>query len=175
MWINVSARQLQAQDFASFVLEELRTAGVEPHRFGLEVTESVLMDDRTAVRELHRVAEAGVRIAIDDFGTGYSSLARLTALPVHVLKIDRSFVNELHTARGRAAVQAIVDLAHAYDLTTIAEGVETPDQLERLRLAGSDCASGYLLGRPAPAGLLPLPAAAPVWTAGTARAVSGAP
>ena len=156
VWVNVSGRQLEAPGLAEQVLAELAAAGVPPTRFGIEVTESVFLDELTAATELARLAEAGVSVAIDDFGMGYSSIARLGSLPVHVLKIDRSFVADLDSERGRAAVHVIVLLAHTYGLSTVAEGVETPQQLELLRAAGSDAASGFLLARPAPAADLPL-------------------
>ena len=113
------------------------------------------MDEETAAAELGVLADAGVTVAIDDFGTGYSSLSRLTGLPVQVLKIDRSFVQAIDSPRGRVAVDVIVHLAHALGMRTVAEGVETQEQLALLREAGSDAAAGYLLGRPAPADDLP--------------------
>ncbi|MCW2622849.1 MAG: hypothetical protein JWL64_2451 [Frankiales bacterium] len=156
VWVNVSGRQLETPGLADQVLGDLAAAGLAPERFGVEVTESVLMDERAASRELTRLAAAGVSIAIDDFGTGYSSLARLSRLPISVLKIDRSFVNDVETAHGRAAIDVIVQLARIFELATLAEGIETPRQLELLREAGCDYASGYLLGRPAPASERPL-------------------
>jgi diguanylate cyclase (GGDEF)-like protein/PAS domain S-box-containing protein len=151
VWVNVSGRQLETPGLATLVLKELAGAGVPPYRFGVEVTESVLMDEQLATQELAELATAGVSVAIDDFGTGYSSLARLTTLPVQVLKVDRSFVADLDIDRGRAAIDVVVHLARAYGLTTLAEGIETPEQLELLRAAGIDAGCGYLLGRPAPA------------------------
>ena len=95
-------------------------------------------------------------VAIDDFGTGYSSLARLGDLPVDVIKIDRSFVHDLGTARGEAVLSSIVTLAHALDADVIAEGVETLEQLRTLSVLGVDSASGYLLARPAVPEHLPM-------------------
>ena len=111
---------------------------------------------------LEEVRALGVAVAIDDFGTGYSSLARLGDLPVDVIKIDRSFVQDLGTARGEAVLSSIVTLAHALDADVVAEGVETLEQLRTLSAFGVDSASGFLLARPAAPEHLPmgLPAAA---------------
>jgi diguanylate cyclase (GGDEF)-like protein len=151
IWVNVSARQLDTPGLAEFVLSELERAGVTADRIGVEVTESVLSDERAAVAELTKLAESGVRIAIDDFGTGHSSLARLYRFPIDVLKIDQSFVHDIETRRGLAAVRAVVQLTEALGLSTVAEGIETPRQLELVREAGCSVGAGYLLGRPAPA------------------------
>lgn len=149
------------------LLRDLADAGLPPHRLGVEVTESVLADEAVAVGELAELSAAGVPIAIDDFGTGYSSLARLAVLPISVLKVDRSFVANIETAHGRASVDVIVHLARSLGLRTVAEGIETPRQLQLVREAGVDSAAGYLLGRPAPpealdAHVLTGPAATPL-------------
>jgi EAL domain-containing protein (putative c-di-GMP-specific phosphodiesterase class I) len=147
-WVNVSGRQLLDPSF--FPLLEEQIEGVED-RIGLEVTESVLLDDPTAAAmQLQRLADVGVQIAIDDFGTGYSSLARLTHYPLHVIKIDQSFVAQIEGRQHRAIVVAIIELAHAFGARTVAEGVETPEQLRILREIGCDEVSGYLLARPSP-------------------------
>ncbi|MCW2830208.1 MAG: hypothetical protein JWP31_900, partial [Aeromicrobium sp.] len=150
VWVNVSGREL-APGYARSVLTLLAHEQLPPDRIGIEVTESVLADEAVAVQELRLLHEAGVAVAIDDFGTGYSSLTRLSTLPISLLKIDRSFVTNLDTPFGRAAIDVIVHLARALGVETVAEGVETLAQLEVLREAGVDSASGYLLGRPAPA------------------------
>ncbi len=150
IWVNVSARQLDAPGLAASVLAGLDRARLGADRVGVEVTESVFSDERCALAELTALAEAGVRIAIDDFGTGHSSLARLYRFPIHVLKIDQSFVHDIETRRGLAAVRAVVQLTAALGLSTVAEGIETPRQLELVREAGCHVGSGYLLGRPAP-------------------------
>jgi diguanylate cyclase (GGDEF)-like protein/PAS domain S-box-containing protein len=151
IWINVSPVQMKAPGLSSTILQHLADAGLACERLGVEVTETALADETVTARELDELSAAGVAIAIDDFGTGYSSLARLSALPIDVLKIDRSFVQQLDLSAGRAAADAIVRLAHALGLRTIAEGIETNEQLEALRALGNDSASGYLLGRPVPA------------------------
>ncbi len=148
VWVNVSARQLDVPGLADFMLGEIGRAGITPGRIGVEVTESVMSDERCALTELTRLAEAGVRIAIDDFGTGHSSLARLYRFPIDVLKIDRSFVHDIETDRGMAAVRAVVQLTEALGLSTVAEGIETPRQLELVREAGCQVGAGFLLGRP---------------------------
>lgn len=150
VWVNVSGREL-TPGYADSVLDLLATESVTAHRIGLEVTESVLVDETVAVEELRLLHAAGVAVAIDDFGTGYSSLSRLAALPVSLLKIDRSFVSEIETPHGYATVDVIVRLAGTLGVQTIAEGVETPGQLKLLHEAGVDLASGFLLGQPAPA------------------------
>ena len=148
VWVNLSPAQLEQPGLADEVRLLLEQAGVAPDRLGVEVTESALADERCATVELTALARLGVAIAIDDFGTGYSSLARLNTLPLDVLKIDRSFVHDVERPSGLAAVNEIVQLAHALDITTIAEGIETPAQLELVRGAGSDAGVGYLLARP---------------------------
>jgi EAL domain-containing protein (putative c-di-GMP-specific phosphodiesterase class I) len=155
-WVNVSPQQMQAPGLSDLVLRHLEAAGVPPSRLGIEVTESALADETHAAHELAVLSTAGVAIAIDDFGTGYSSLARLNTLPIDVLKIDKSFVRRLDTARGRAAVDAIIKLAHALGMTTVAEGIETAEELRALQALDSDQLSGYLLARPAPAAGLAL-------------------
>lgn len=150
VWVNVSGREL-TPGYAVSVLDLLAQERVPAHRIGLEVTESVLADENVAVEELRLLHGAGVAVAIDDFGTGYSSLSRLVTLPVSLLKIDKSFVSGIETSSGYATVDVIVRLARTLGVHTVAEGVETFGQLELVREAGVDFASGFLLGRPAPA------------------------
>jgi diguanylate cyclase (GGDEF)-like protein/PAS domain S-box-containing protein len=150
VWVSVSAREI-TPGYARSVLDLLVQQEVPAHRIGIEVAESVVADEVVAVHELRLLHGAGVAVAIDDFGTGYSSLARLVALPISLLKIDSSFVSNLSTPFGRAVVDMIVRLADALGFETIAEGVETSEQLEALRQVGVDLATGRLLGRPAAA------------------------
>ncbi|MFA9444534.1 putative bifunctional diguanylate cyclase/phosphodiesterase [Egicoccus sp. AB-alg6-2] len=150
-WVNVSLRQLARPGFARHVLDVLADSGLPASRLGLEMTESVLSDDTgQTVAELSELASAGIQLAIDDFGTGYSSLARIRRLPFDVLKVDRSFVADLHVPAGAATVAAIIDLAHALGTRVVAEGVESADQLAALRRMGCDAASGFLLAHPVP-------------------------
>jgi CheY-like chemotaxis protein len=135
------------------VAEALATSGLDARHLCLEITESVLLEDAQAsARALTALKRLGVTIAVDDFGTGYSSLTYLKQFPVDTLKIDRSFVAGLVDGiddRGdRAIVAGVIDLAHAFGLTTIAEGVETRDQLSRLGQLGCELAQGYFLGGP---------------------------
>jgi diguanylate cyclase len=150
--VNVSARDLADARFPDEVAHALAAHGVEPSWLELEVTESVLLSDRVRTsRMLERLVEQGVRIAIDDFGVGYSSLGQLKTLPAQVLKIDRSFVSSMESDQSDAAIVAsTIELAHRLGLEVIAEGVETPAHLSRLRAAGCDIGQGHLLGRPLP-------------------------
>jgi diguanylate cyclase (GGDEF)-like protein len=145
---NVSPRQLRAPGFAERLLRRLQSA--DPTQFVAEITESAAMADPH--RALERLADAGLRLAIDDFGADFSSLARLRDLPVHELKIDRSFLRGVPTdPRASAIVTAIVQLARALELTAVAEGVEAPEQLEFLADHGCPLAQGFHLARPMPA------------------------
>jgi c-di-GMP-specific phosphodiesterase len=162
---NLSVVQLSDPNAANEVLSRLEAAGVHPASFVVEVTETAVMEHLdVAGATLERLRDAGVRIFIDDFGTGYSSIARLGELPVVGVKIDRRFTSML--SQGGSAeriVAAITDLAHALDMLVVAEGIETLEELERVRTLGCDFGQGYLLGRPAPAadlvGVLDLPPA----------------
>jgi len=149
--VNVSAVQLRQPDF----LAEIRAAlGDDPERAGidLEITESLIMEDIAANNEkLRAVAALGMQIAVDDFGTGYSSLAYLSKLPVHFLKVDRSFVNAMENdAAAITLVSTIVSLAHSLRLKVVAEGVETERQAELLRGLACDLMQGYLFSKPLP-------------------------
>ncbi len=150
--VNVSARDLADARFPDEVAHALAEHGVEPSWLELEVTESVLLSDRLRTsRMLERLVDQGVRIAIDDFGVGYSSLGQLKTLPAKVLKIDRSFVSSMESDQSDAAiVSSTIELSHRLGLEVIAEGVETPAHLARLRAAGCDIGQGHLLGRPVP-------------------------
>jgi diguanylate cyclase (GGDEF)-like protein/PAS domain S-box-containing protein len=150
--VNVSIRQLEAPGFPSEVMECLRATGLESHSLTLEVTESMVMQQADAcVAALEELKARGVKLAIDDFGTGYSSLSYLPSLPISALKIDRSFVNEVMTGGEAAAVvRAVVELAGAFSLDTIAEGVEDPQQAVALRAIGCRFAQGFWFSRPLP-------------------------
>jgi diguanylate cyclase (GGDEF)-like protein/PAS domain S-box-containing protein len=153
--VNVSARQLNQPDTAEQIVAAL-TIVAEPSLICLELTESALMQDADkSLARLARLKEVGVRLAIDDFGTGYSSLSYLQRFPVDTVKIDKSFVDGLGTdSHDTQIVGAILSMARALDLGSIAEGVETADQLEALGPLGCHQAQGYLLGRPMPADAL---------------------
>jgi diguanylate cyclase len=148
--VNVSARQLQDSVLARDVDIALKRSGIDPRTLTLEITESVLMEEIEASIELLRELKAlGVKLAIDDFGTGYSSLSYLQRFPVDELKIDRSFVNGIGGGREDSAlVRAIVKLGHTFGLQSVAEGVETEQQLAALVAMGCDRAQGYHFARP---------------------------
>jgi diguanylate cyclase len=151
--VNVSARSLSSSEFANSVIEVLEQSGVAAHRLTLEVTETALLTDPLCAASVLRALDArGVRISIDDFGSGQTSLGYLSSLPVHELKIDRSFVFDMLDNPGHAAiVRSIVDLGHNLSLRVVGEGVETSSVLDGLRSFGCDEAQGFLLARPMPA------------------------
>ena len=151
MSVNLSATQLGQPDLAEVVHDAIGEAGVNPEAVCLEITESVAMQSaETMSGLLERLKGLGVRLAIDDFGTGYSSLSYLRYFPFDVLKIDRSFVETLgRDPQSGPIVGAVIGLARALDLVTVAEGVETRDQLDELRRLGCDGAQGFLFGAPA--------------------------
>jgi diguanylate cyclase (GGDEF)-like protein len=148
--VNVSARQLR-QGMSDHVAAALRSAGADPSRLVLELTETAALDDldrmAAALGEIRRM---GVRWAIDDFGTGYCSLTYLSRLPVDTLKIDKTFVQST-AAADDSIVGAIIAMAHGLGMTVIAEGVERPEQLSSLSARGCDLVQGFLLGPPLPA------------------------
>jgi diguanylate cyclase (GGDEF)-like protein/PAS domain S-box-containing protein len=148
--INVSAHQLADPRFAWTVQAAMAHANVAAGWVTLELTESLLMQDGSAcLEQLHAIRGLGVQIAIDDFGTGYSSLAYLERFPVTQVKIDRSFVTPLDDpCRGDGVVHAIVEIGRALGLATVAEGIETPTQLRRLRELGCGLGQGFLFARP---------------------------
>jgi diguanylate cyclase (GGDEF)-like protein len=150
--VNVSSRQFRERGFEQLVSSALAQSGLRPESLELEITEGSLIADVDAtVTTLYALKRLGVRLSIDDFGTGYSALSYLKRLPVDVLKIDQSFVRELTTHPVNATItEAIVRLARGLDLATIAEGVETPEQLLLLGSYGCHRMQGYLFGRPSP-------------------------
>jgi EAL domain-containing protein (putative c-di-GMP-specific phosphodiesterase class I) len=148
--VNVSAVQLTDAGFSDVVQRVLAETGLGPERLLLEVTESqVLTEVADRHGHLARLRSTGIGISIDDFGTGFSSLAQLNHLPATELKIDRSFVAHITDDRPSPLVAGIVGLGHGLGLRVVAEGIETPGQLQAMRRIGCDRAQGYLLGRPA--------------------------
>jgi diguanylate cyclase (GGDEF)-like protein/PAS domain S-box-containing protein len=150
MAVNLSARQFSQPDLCDRVAEVLRTTGLDPSRLALEITETVVMDDTAAtLATLRALKQLKVRLSIDDFGTGYSSLSYLKRFPVDAVKIDKSFVDGLESGPvDREIVQAVIRLATAVGMQTVAEGVETREQLASLRALGCTQVQGYLLSRP---------------------------
>ena len=150
--VNVSALQVRRRNFVEQALSVLRDTFVDGGGVDLELTESSLLQDLDGTaRKLRELRAQGVRVAIDDFGTGYSSLGLLSSLPVDILKIDRSFISGLPADRGSMTlVSSIIGLAQAFNLTVVAEGVETQQQLDTLRGMQCDLSQGYLHCRPLP-------------------------
>ncbi|TFW05570.1 EAL domain-containing protein [Oxalobacteraceae bacterium OM1] len=150
--VNIAIPQIYA-DLPKVIYNALRDHDVPPSALQLEITESlVIRDVERATSVLREISESGITIAIDDFGTGYSSLSVLKALPIDILKIDRSFVKDLGKDLGdNAIVEAVVNMARALALRVVAEGVETEEQLAILRELGCDEHQGYLYSRPLPA------------------------
>jgi diguanylate cyclase (GGDEF)-like protein len=148
--VNLSARQVTDPRTVEVVKAALVEAHLEPHRLVLEITETVLMQDReAAAANLQRLKGLGVRIAIDDFGTGYSSLAYLCRFPLDMLKVAREFVDGLgRDVNADVVTRAVVELAGALGLLTVAEGVETDEQHQHVAELGCDLAQGYLFSRP---------------------------
>jgi EAL domain-containing protein (putative c-di-GMP-specific phosphodiesterase class I) len=150
MSVNLSAREIADNDIRENVSLSLLETGFEPTHLILEITESALMRDLdAAIRNLNSLKSLGLCIAVDDFGTGFSSFSHLEQLPIDILKVDRSFVANITSLDGRPSLApAIVQLAHTLGLTTIAEGVESQDQVGPLRELECRLAQGYHLGMP---------------------------
>ena len=150
MAVNVSARQLDTDEFVTDVRDALSHSGLEPSALTLEITETTLMRnaDETA-RRLVAIKQLGVRIAIDDFGTGYSSLAHLQRFPVDALKIDQSFISGMrHNQEGETLIHTLVQLGKALSIETFAEGIEQQHELSLLRDQNCDSGQGFLFARP---------------------------
>jgi EAL domain-containing protein (putative c-di-GMP-specific phosphodiesterase class I) len=150
--INISAASLGTSNLLSFIKRELHESGADPANLVFEITETALMKDTDLGEAFaHGLAELGCGLALDDFGTGFGSFTYLKRLPVTHLKIDIEFVRDLvNNDANHRVVQAIVGLARAFGLRTIAEGVEDQPTLDRLRAEGVDYAQGFHIGRPAP-------------------------
>ena len=149
--VNISAQQLQEHGgIVEEVERVLMETGLDPGCQHLDITESVLMEDVSQnISTLAELRSLGVHVEIDDFGTGYSSLQCLQSFPVDGLKMDKSFIDKVDSDEESAAiVEATISLARALDLRVIAEGIETPTQLARLRSLGCDIGQGYYFSRP---------------------------
>ena len=154
---NLSPRQFRTSHLADKILKALSEANVDPHTIVLEVTESTAMADpdrtQTILASLHG---SGLEVAMDDFGTGYSSLSLLRYMPVDVLKIDQSFIRDVDQDLVLAGmVRAMIQLAQSLDMTSLAEGIETPEELAFLRANGCQLGQGFLMARPLPASEIP--------------------
>ncbi|MBD9483451.1 EAL domain-containing protein [Pseudomonas sp. PDM14] len=151
--VNLSSRQLQQEDFVARLTDILLDSGLPPASLTLEITESQLMRDCTATLiTLRELASLGVRLALDDFGTGYSSLGYLKRFPLHILKVDKSFIGATPADPELTAIsRAIIGLGHSLGLEVVAEGVEREEHLKFLRSEGCSLAQGYWFSRPRPA------------------------
>jgi diguanylate cyclase (GGDEF)-like protein len=148
--VNMSARQFSKKNLVENISNILAETGLKPEYLGIEITESVIMQDvKSTISKLQKLHNMGVSLAIDDFGTGYSSLSYLKLFPINDLKIDRSFVFNITTDSTDAAIAlSVIVLAHSMNLNVVAEGVETMEQLELLRKQGCDVVQGFLFSRP---------------------------
>lgn len=151
--VNLSAQQLRSDRLIESVAEIIMDTGIAPERLGLEITESVAMQDvEYSVKTMNYLKDMGLKILIDDFGTGYSSLSYLTRFPIDKLKIDRSFMKNIPAKRDDVALaSAIIALAHDMKFEVVAEGVETDEQLRFLDERGCHAMQGYLISGPLPA------------------------
>jgi EAL domain-containing protein (putative c-di-GMP-specific phosphodiesterase class I) len=151
--VNLSPVQFRNPGLLQIIVSALANSGLRPERLELEITETVLLQDgETTLDTLYRLRELGIRIAMDDFGTGYSSLSYLQSFPFDKIKIDRSFVKDIVESTGSLnIVRAVAALAQGLGITATAEGVETEEQLERIRAEGCEEMQGFLIGMPMPA------------------------
>ena len=156
--VNLSAIQFKTGDLVGLVRQTLEEVGLAPNRLELEITESILLEEKDEVlSRLSELRALGVRIALDDFGTGYSSLAYLSSFPFDKIKIDRSFVqNVVRRPDAAAIIGAITKLASTLGMSTTAEGVETSAELDWLRDNGCTQIQGYLISAPLPANAMAL-------------------
>lgn len=151
--VNISVEQVVRSDVAQAVMKSVWKHGIRPQSLEIEITESLLLEEVKLPKEtLSKLKDTGVRIALDDFGTGYSSLSYLSQFPLDVLKIDRSFIQNVHDRPDDAAIcEAIIAMGKKLGLTLVAEGVELEEQRDLLAAAGCDEAQGFLYTRPLPA------------------------
>jgi diguanylate cyclase (GGDEF)-like protein/PAS domain S-box-containing protein len=149
MSVNVSARQFREPGFAAIVADVLARYPLRPHTLVLELTESLLIEDDGVAEILGEISAMGVLFALDDFGTGYSALGYLRRFPINILKLDKSFVEDLLTSSDRGSlVEAIIHLAQTLELDLVVEGIESKEQSQRLRAMGCQLAQGFFYSRP---------------------------
>lgn len=149
--INMSARMFEGEGLYEVVEEALTRSGLEPHFLELEITESIAMNNmEETVAQLSRLRKLGVRVSLDDFGTGYSSLGNLDEIPVNTLKIDQVFIRKSKMHSKKAIISNIIAIATNLNMEVVAEGVETPEQIELLQSLGCRVMQGYYYGRPMP-------------------------
>ena len=150
--LNISGVQLRQSDFVESVFRVLTDVGLDPQHVEFELTESVIMENaEMAIASFRALKEKGIQLCIDDFGAGYSSLSYLKKFPIHTLKIDRSFVQDLNRdPQSAAIIKSIISLAHNLNLRVVAEGVETKGQMAFLQECGCDHAQGFFIHVPEP-------------------------
>jgi len=166
MSINVSGLQLADSDEIDLIAKMIGDSGTDPAQIKLEITETLMVENfAQATAALDQLKEVGVSLAIDDFGTGYSSLSYLHQFPLDTLKIDRAFVTNMDTSQNsRRVVLSIAQLAHALDMTIVAEGIEEKPQMDALRALGCQYGQGYLMSKPlAAADVVKLIESRPIW------------
>ncbi len=149
--VNLSVAQFRSGHVRQSVIQALGASSLSPSRLELEITESVLMQEGTEVADaLGRLQDLGIGISLDDFGTGFSSLGYLTRIRFDKIKIDKHFISELRDEPNSAlaVLRSVVALSKSLGITTVAEGIETKEQLERVRAEGCDEAQGFYVGRP---------------------------
>ncbi|MEY8203697.1 MAG: EAL domain-containing protein [Bermanella sp.] len=148
--VNVSSLQFKQNNFAEHIIDIVERSGLSLSLLELEITETAIMEDpQKTTEDLHKLRTAGIRISMDDFGTGYSSLAQLKQLPIDVLKIDKSFIDEINqNDSSNAIVKSIIDLAHSLKISVVAEGVETLEQFAFLQKSHCDVVQGYYFSKP---------------------------
>ena len=151
--VNLSVRHLQDRHVVDHVVEALERSQLPSSALVLEITETALLEDHDATRSTLAALKAlGTRLSVDDFGTGYSSLSYLSAFPVDVIKIDKSFIDQIAlTSGGEAMVRAVIELARTLGLEAVAEGIEQREQADALERLGCTLAQGFLFARPMPA------------------------
>ena len=148
--VNISSIQYKRPDFVTKVMSVVNKYGLDPEKLELEITESVLIDDmKTVFEKMEELRDFGIRISIDDFGTGYSSLQYLKSLPADTLKLDKTFIDSAENdSSTKIIIETMIDMSKKLGFETVAEGVETKEQLEILENMGCDIIQGYYLGKP---------------------------
>jgi diguanylate cyclase (GGDEF)-like protein/PAS domain S-box-containing protein len=147
--VNISPRQFKDPSFIQTVVSTLEETGLSPHYLELEITESIMEDIKQSSAILEKLKQVGVKVAIDDFGTGYSSLHYLCHLPIHTIKIDKSFVDGIHISAEKVAIlQTIIDMGHRLRFEVVAEGIETHDQVRFLINHSCRIGQGYYFNKP---------------------------
>ena len=150
--VNISVLQLMQDDFINMVIDILRKKDLEPSCLELEITETILMEFiENNMEKIKKLSDLGIKISLDDFGTGYSSLTYLRELPINILKIDKSFIDDITFSDNKSGIiGSIISLAHELGLKVVAEGVETKKQLDYISYHKCDIVQGYFISKPMP-------------------------